>query len=995
MGDSPGQGCSGNDVVEQRKGVLDALAWNLPQFRKVYDRYAAAVPKGQRRPDIPRTPDVHMDMGITKSGFTKRVCEWKKQVYALGDDGTIDTIEKRNRTVSYVKRLPMYEKYAQTVPKELRRPDMPRTPDIQDMRTDASGFHFEVQEWKKSLHELEGGSLLSQGLEVQEDDTRTTVGAGGRQDDTLKWRQKQIDFVKTPGHGHGKYHDYLEALPKEQRRPDMPQTPDIHKDIKSSRKHFSRVVRDWKYSINTFVDKLTDPSILDGRKRINNVITGDKDNTTESNARWNQRENMWGREQINWVYRTVDYKKYLAAVPMENRRPDMPKTPDVFQYKNKGMSKEEFHREVIAPWKNAIHDFNYGNNDTDAPPSSQNNQMRKQSKHQKDIDGSCNTMSYKRYLADVPKEKRGPDMPQTPEPHRYEHMSRDKFRREVIAPWQGAIKDIIYAEDREHLWELRKSLSPRNGRRNCSPRRNRSRSPRTNRSRSPLPAPIPSAGSRDAPEHSEREGRSGRRGTRGKGRQIRRKSHEEEPIVIGGARVPSDRAPEPGSGVGDSAHQVWMAGQQQHQHPRNPEPPFAPRLLPLPHHNFLPSAAQNFPPTQQKFQPPQQNFLPPQQNFPVPQQNFQPLQQNLIPPPLDNFPPPGHMLPPPLNLPHPGSFMPPPLNTGDFGHFNPHPPHLPPLHPGMQHQQDQFPGQAFSRNSAPVPAEPPPPPRFGLESRPARRSPTPPPPRRPFEPRSRSPRPSRSPYRRSPPRLSPGSSAMPGQQGRSYSPKPMDISPPPRRSRSRSPRRTQPRAGFSSDFSQHSTKTGGFGFSQTKFGEASSRVSEDLEDFPLRVGGVYVEMGDSRRDRSPAGRVSPGISSRRIERPDYPGISDRRERDMGGKFEIGREAAASKRDRSPAFMEPAQRRGASPGVSSQSHHRERDSGRRLSPEKEKEPQPQSAAGGPPDLSLSAHFCLRQKKLGRPAELGGDMMLTWDGFLDHAFHESASSARLIM
>lgn len=54
-------------------------------------------------------------------------------------------------------------------------------------------------------------------------------------------------------------------------------------------------------------------------------------------------------------------------------------------------------------------------------------------------------------------------------------------------------------------------------------------------------------------------------------------------------------------------------------------------------------------------------------------------------------------------------------------------------------------------------------------------------------------------------------------------------------------------------------------------------------------------------------------------------------------------------------------------------------GRDLSPEREKEP---SQPGAPLDLSLSAHFCLRQKKRGRPAELGGDMMLTWDGFLDH-------------
>lgn len=45
----------------------------------------------------------------------------------------------------------------------------------------------------------------------------------------------------------------------------------------------------------------------------------------------------------------------------------------------------------------------------------------------------------------------------------------------------------------------------------------------------------------------------------------------------------------------------------------------------------------------------------------------------------------------------------------------------------------------------------------------------------------------------------------------------------------------------------------------------------------------------------------------------------------------------------------------------------------MSPEREKEP---SQPGAPLDLSLSAHFCLRQKKRGRPAELGGDMMLTW-------------------
>ena len=67
----------------------------------------------------------------------------------------------------------------------------------------------------------------------------------------------------------------------------------------------------------------------------------------------------------------------------------------------------------------------------------------------------------------------------------------------------------------------------------------------------------------------------------------------------------------------------------------------------------------------------------------------------------------------------------------------------------------------------------------------------------------------------------------------------------------------------------------------------------------------------------------------------------------------------------------------------------RGGGRRdLSPEREKEPS--SQPGAPLDLSLSAHFCLRQKKRGRPAELGGDMMLTWDGFLDQYLRENASA-----
>ena len=59
----------------------------------------------------------------------------------------------------------------------------------------------------------------------------------------------------------------------------------------------------------------------------------------------------------------------------------------------------------------------------------------------------------------------------------------------------------------------------------------------------------------------------------------------------------------------------------------------------------------------------------------------------------------------------------------------------------------------------------------------------------------------------------------------------------------------------------------------------------------------------------------------------------------------------------------------------------------MSAEREKEP---SQPGAPLDLSLSAHFCLRQKKRGRPAELGGDMMLTWDGFLDHHLRKNASA-----
>ena len=116
-------------------------------------------------PKMPKTPDVHVNMGITKSTFLKKiVIDWKKKIYALENDGTLEAIEKRNRTVSFVKSQQMYKKYVQTVPKEKRRPDMPKTPEPLD-GTNPSEFHFKVQKWKDVLAKFENEMPKNAGVQ--------------------------------------------------------------------------------------------------------------------------------------------------------------------------------------------------------------------------------------------------------------------------------------------------------------------------------------------------------------------------------------------------------------------------------------------------------------------------------------------------------------------------------------------------------------------------------------------------------------------------------------------------------------------------------------------------------------------------------------------------------------------------------------------------------------------------------------------------------------
>ena len=72
------------------------------------------------------------------------------------------------------------------------------------------------------------------------------TGPGYREvqkEDYVKWRQNQIDLFKDTDD----YRRYLEAVPKEQRRPDMPQTPDIHDGITNG------AMSRWKKSIRSFV----------------------------------------------------------------------------------------------------------------------------------------------------------------------------------------------------------------------------------------------------------------------------------------------------------------------------------------------------------------------------------------------------------------------------------------------------------------------------------------------------------------------------------------------------------------------------------------------------------------------------------------------------------------------------------------------------------------------------------------------------------------------
>ena len=59
-------------ILEGRKRLLNDLAWNFPRFKPVYDRYVKAVPKDQRRPDMPRTPDVHQPNYVNSKQFSNQ-----------------------------------------------------------------------------------------------------------------------------------------------------------------------------------------------------------------------------------------------------------------------------------------------------------------------------------------------------------------------------------------------------------------------------------------------------------------------------------------------------------------------------------------------------------------------------------------------------------------------------------------------------------------------------------------------------------------------------------------------------------------------------------------------------------------------------------------------------------------------------------------------------------------------------------------------------------
>ena len=51
---------------------MNDLAWKFPRFKIVYDKYVKTIPKDQRRPDMPRTPDIHQPNYVNSKEFSNQ-----------------------------------------------------------------------------------------------------------------------------------------------------------------------------------------------------------------------------------------------------------------------------------------------------------------------------------------------------------------------------------------------------------------------------------------------------------------------------------------------------------------------------------------------------------------------------------------------------------------------------------------------------------------------------------------------------------------------------------------------------------------------------------------------------------------------------------------------------------------------------------------------------------------------------------------------------------
>ena len=59
-------------ILEGRKRLMNDIAWKFPRFKIVYDKYVKTIPKEQRRPDMPRTPDIHQPNYVNSKEFSNQ-----------------------------------------------------------------------------------------------------------------------------------------------------------------------------------------------------------------------------------------------------------------------------------------------------------------------------------------------------------------------------------------------------------------------------------------------------------------------------------------------------------------------------------------------------------------------------------------------------------------------------------------------------------------------------------------------------------------------------------------------------------------------------------------------------------------------------------------------------------------------------------------------------------------------------------------------------------